>query len=109
MYPALQEQLTAWLITLHSASTPQEPGHGSRHLLLIQDKLFGQSGLITHSGLQFGGDPTYPVRQVQEGFGPFALHCEFGPQGEGTQGSLSSSTANTGAKNKNKMVKMIFV
>lgn len=50
-------QIGVWLMTLHSALIPQEPGHGSVHFSLMQAKLLGHSGFITHSGLQFGGFP----------------------------------------------------
>lgn len=57
-YPTGQRHDTAWLTTWHWASLPQDPGHGSLHLLLIQARFDGQSGFMTHSGRQFGGAPT---------------------------------------------------
>lgn len=73
------------------------PGHGSTHLLFIQAWLLGQSGLITHSGRQFGGEPIYPVKQEHEGcLLCEARHCEFGPHGEGWHGSFSASTGSVG-------------
>ena len=47
-----------WLITLHCAPDPHDPGHGSLHFSRIQARLLGHSGLMVHSGLQFGGLPT---------------------------------------------------
>lgn len=52
--------------TEQMAEMPQEPGQGSRHFSLIQAKFEGQSALIVHSGLQFGGEPIYPVTHEQE-------------------------------------------
>lgn len=57
VYPAGHEQLGVWLMTLHIAPTPQDPGHGSIHFSLIQALLLGQSALMAHSGRQFGGEP----------------------------------------------------
>lgn len=71
----------------HSAFSPQDPGQGSTHFKLTQAKFFGQSGLVTHSGLQLGGLPRYDGRQ--EHFDvpiDVTSHREFGPQGDGTQG-----------------------
>lgn len=75
-----------WLITLHCALIPQEPGQGSEHLLRIQAKLLEHSELIVHSGLQFGGLPIKVSKQEQDGKSPILRHCEFGPQGDGTHG-----------------------
>lgn len=36
--------------------------------------------------MQFGGDPINSGKQEQDGDSPWTLHCEFGPQGDGTQG-----------------------
>lgn len=57
MKPSEQEHIGVWLITLHKAFTPQDPGQGSLHFSLIQAKLLGHSELTVHSGLQFGGLP----------------------------------------------------
>ena len=46
----------------------------------------GHSGLIVHSGRQFGGVPMYPVKHEQAGLSPLTAHSAFGPQGEGWQG-----------------------
>lgn len=40
-----------------------------------------------HSGLQFGADPLKFGWQAHMGLLPLILHMEFGPQGEGSQGS----------------------
>lgn len=85
--PDEHEQLTALLITRHSAFSPQDPGQGSRHLELIQDLVDGQSGFMTHSGLQLGGVPMYDGRQAHSGLLLTLRHWEFGPHGDGTQGS----------------------
>lgn len=82
-----------WLITEHMAFTPQEPGQGSMHFSRIQAKLLGHSVLIVHSGRHCGGKPTYPTKQEQEGAFPMFLHCEKGPHGVGTQGSLTTATS----------------
>lgn len=65
---------------------PQDPGHGSLHFSLMQARLLGHSGLMVHSGLQLGGEPVYSGRHEHDGVPPLSLHCEYGPQGEGTQG-----------------------
>lgn len=54
--------------------------------MLAQAKLYKHSLLVIHSGLQFGGDPINWGRQEHDGDSPCTLHCEFGPQGDGTQG-----------------------
>lgn len=54
--------------------------------MFMQDKLIGHSLLLTHSGLQFGGEPINSGRQEHEGDWPWILHCEFGPHGDGIQG-----------------------
>ena len=40
-----------------------------------------------HSGLQFGGFPINSWRQEQDAWSFIALHCAFGPQGDGRHGS----------------------
>lgn len=49
----------------------------------MQARWLGHSLLLTHSGLQFGGDPINPSRQEHDGESPISLHSEFGPQGDG--------------------------
>jgi hypothetical protein len=79
-----------WFWTRHSALKPQDPGHGSRHLLEMHACVGAQSVLTLHSGRQLGGDPTNSGRQEQDGTPPASLHSEFGPQGDGTQGLTGS-------------------
>lgn len=50
--PRGQLHIGMWFTTRHSAFSPQVPGQGSAHLLLIQALVFGQSLFKTHSGLQ---------------------------------------------------------
>lgn len=84
-----QVQDGMWLITLHSAFSPQVPGQGSVHLFLIHALFLGHSVLSTHSGLQpLYGSPWYSGKQVQTP----SLHSAFGPQGDGLQGSLLGGT-----------------
>lgn len=90
MYPDKQTQLGVWLTTLQSALRPQVPGQGSLHFWLMQAKCEGHSGLLTHSGLQFGGCPTNSGKQEQDGLSPIGLHKALGPQGFGWQGLLGS-------------------
>lgn len=71
---------------------PQEPGHGSLHLLLMHVNLAEQSSLITHSGLQFGGAPIYPSKHWHEGVPPLFRHIDEGPHGFGWHGSRGVST-----------------
>lgn len=90
-YPDGQTQFGVWLTTLHSAIWPQIPGQGSLHFLFKQAKWFAHSLLLTHSGLQFGGDPSKSGKQEHEGELPWTLHIEFSPQGLGKQGSFGSA------------------
>lgn len=69
---------------------PQEPGQGSRHFWLIHAKWVGHSLLLMHWGLQLGGIPINSDKQEQDGVSPFTWHCEFGPHGDGTHGSIGS-------------------
>lgn len=98
MKPSGQVQIGVWFITLHSASTPQDPGQGSLHFSVIHAKLLGHSEFIIHSGLQFGGLPIYPTTQEHEGRPLMSWHIEFAPHGAGTHGFIlikgfSGSTA----------------
>lgn len=76
----------ACLTTTHVVCDPHDPGHGSRQRSLWQASVLGQSALIVHSGLQFGGRPMKFGKHEQAGELPTTRHWEFGPQGEGTQG-----------------------
>lgn len=58
MKPSGHVQMELWLITVQRALVPHEPGQGSLHFSRIQARLLGHSGLMMHSGLQFGGVPT---------------------------------------------------
>lgn len=60
--------------------------HGSTHLLLIQDLSKLHSLLVIHSGRQYGGFPTKPLKQVQDDVSPTSRHKAFGPHGDGMQG-----------------------
>lgn len=53
--------------------------------------MLGHSGLIVHSGRQFGGVPIKLAKQEQEGAPPISRHCEFGPHGDGKHGSRGAS------------------
>lgn len=53
--------------------------------------MLGHSGLIVHSGRQFGGVPIKLAKQEQEGEPPISRHCEFGPHGVGTHGSRGAA------------------
>ena len=60
----------------------------------------GQSELITHSGLQLGGEPIISGRQEQSHLSPICLGgLLLGPQGFGLHGSTSAIIGST-AKNK---------
>lgn len=54
--------------------------------MFMQDKWIGHSLLLTHSGLQFGGEPINSSKQEHDGDSPCTLHWEFGPQGDGIHG-----------------------
>jgi hypothetical protein len=56
-----------------------------------------------HSGLQFGGAPTYPPRQEQAGVDPETWHRAFGPQGFGTHG-FSGTTGSLGGAGNDKTI-----
>jgi len=54
----------------------------------VQASFFGQSELITHSGLQVGGAPTNPFMQLHTACILFCRHWLFGPHGDGLHGLL---------------------
>lgn len=58
----------------------------------MQAKLKEHSLLLTHSGLQFGGELINPGKQEHEGDSPDILHCELGPHGDGRQGFIGGAT-----------------
>lgn len=68
------------------------------HLLFIQARCDGQSGLIIHSGRQLGGAPMYEDKQEHDGLFPVVIHCEFGPHGDGTQGFFGEGESFCGSK-----------
>lgn len=78
-----------WLITLQIAENPHDPGQGSMHFPRMQALFEVHSELIEHSGLQLGGAPINVCKQEHDATPLVFLHCEFGPHGEGTQGSFS--------------------
>lgn len=53
----MQEQTATWFTTEQTALKPHDPVQGSTQRWLIQAKDGGHSGLMVHSGLQFGGLP----------------------------------------------------
>lgn len=65
MYVGLQVHIGLWFITLQSVFVPQGPGHGLTHRALRQALSREHSELTTHSGRQFGGEPTYSDKQEQ--------------------------------------------
>lgn len=73
----------------------------------MQALLLGHSGLMVHSGLQFGGLPMYVGRQEHDGDPPMSLHWELRPQGVGTQGSLYGSFGSSvaGAETRSKRLR----
>lgn len=81
---------TVWLMTWHSAFVPHDPSQGFWHLLFIHANWAGQSVLITHSGLQLGGVPIYPMLHSHAAVSPTARHLLFGPHGlqESRHGSI---------------------
>jgi len=85
VWPSLQVQIGTWLMTWQLALVPHDPGQGSRQRWRTQACWLGQSALSTHSGRQFGGAPTWSGKQEHAGTPLSSWHCEFGPQGDGTQ------------------------
>lgn len=78
--------------TAHSAIKPQAPEHGLVHFILLQANCDGQSLLLVHSGRQYGGEPKYCWRQLQEAWPLIDAQCAFSPQGDGRHGSIGSAT-----------------
>lgn len=94
----MHEQIGIWLRTLHTADTPHEPGHGSKHFELMHARSLWQSACIVHSGRQLGGLPINEGKHEQDGEFPISRHSEFGPQGDGTHGFLTSGTGSSRKK-----------
>ena len=63
----------------------------------MQAKCEEHSSFTTHSGRQFGGDPTYSGRQEHDGMSPFTWQIALGPQGEGRHGLVGGASAGGGA------------
>jgi hypothetical protein len=95
-------QFGVWLTTLQSALMPHDPGHGSWHFRLMHARWLAHSPLLTHSGLQFGGDPVKAGRHEQDGLSPATWHAAFGPHGEGWHGFVGGASEG-GAANKQNM------
>ena len=77
--PVKQVHIGVWLTTRHSVLEPHEPGQGSLHFRLMQAKLLEHSLLLTHSGLQFGGEPIKSGKQAQDGLSLIVWYMELGP------------------------------
>lgn len=99
VYPVGHVHIGIWLTTAHIAPEPHEPGQGSLHLVSKQALSLGHSEFMVHSGLQFGGCPIYVSKHVHAGVLPMFLHCEKRPQGDGTQGSFSTTSGIVMAEN----------
>lgn len=56
------------------ALSPQLPIQGSKHFWSMQAKFGGHSELITHSGRQYGGEPTKEGKQEQTACPLISLH-----------------------------------
>lgn len=91
LYPGIQTHIGVWLTTLHSVFEPQEPGHGFRHFLFMQASWVSHSLLLTHSGLQFGGDPENSGKHVQEGKLLTTSHRALGPHGDNSHGLVGDT------------------
>lgn len=66
----------------------------------MQAKWFAHSLLLTHSGLQNGGEPKKSGKQEQEGEPLISLQTALGPQGDGMHGF----TGGAGGSSKTKMI-----
>lgn len=103
--PSGQEQTGIWLTTSQRALCPQVPGHGSRHLLLIQAWFLGHSSLRIHSGRQFSyGLPIYSGKHWHS---PLPRHTALGPHGDGLHGSVLSGLG-VARSRKSKMLRHVF-
>ena len=86
VYPGLQEHMGLCWWTLQLALMAQDPGHGSTQREFKQALSRGHSLFVTHSGLQFGGDPTNSGRQEQTATPFNSLQLLFNPHGDGWHG-----------------------
>lgn len=59
----------------------------------MQARWSKQSLLLTHSGLQLGGEPIKPGKQLQAGEPSTTLHSELRPHGLGWQGFLGTNNS----------------
>lgn len=90
------EHIGLWLITSHTAATPQAPIQGSTHFWFWQASFKEHSRLTTHSGLQVGGLLRYPGRHEQTACPCDCWHWLFGPHGDGLHGlTLVTENINT--------------
>lgn len=81
------EQIGMWLDTVQMAPTPQVPGQGSWHLVLIQACDFEQSVFTKHSGWQLSyGFPLKSGRHSQYAVLSLSLQYALIPHGEGLHG-----------------------
>lgn len=96
--PDKQLHIGRWLTTLHRALKPQDPTHGSLHLLATQDNVRGQSWSIKHSGRQLGGAPSMPGKQEHTALSLTVLHSELDPHGEGTHGDIGGNGFRSGRR-----------
>lgn len=62
----------------------------------MQARLLEHSWLIVHSGRQFGGFPKKVGKHLHTGEPPTFVHSALAPQGDGTQGSRSTTTTGSG-------------
>ena len=95
VYLTGQLQIGLWFTTSQLAPTPQLPGQGSIHFWLLHARLWRQSVLTTHSGLQVGGLPKYPLIHEQTPWPFISRHSLLGPQGDGLQGFVSGGARET--------------
>lgn len=82
------EHIGAWSNTRHMAPFPQEPTHGSTHLLRTHARSRGHSELTTHSGRQpeSPASPIVPLGQEHTAFPATTLQSAPGPHGDGVHG-----------------------
>lgn len=86
--PFKHVQRGEWFTTKHFALSPQADWHGLTHLFSTQALLLGHSVLIVHSGRHVGGVPKKLDLQEHTPWPFKTRQLLFGPQGEGSQGSV---------------------
>lgn len=64
---------------------------------------------MAHSGRQYGGAPSIPVKQEQTGLKSTTLHSAFGPHGEGTHGLIGGLIGLISKKKKNHYYSVYFI